>query len=157
MIYSNLHAQITARMTESSSPVDAPVALSSLSFKLRRLDLEDKRQVTSSYVFCPPNPATSSQKRKSPKNPAAGLAKQRQIYENKSYNLVNIKKIVRCIYSHHNRVVFHRGYPEAALGPPPHSPPVANHRNTEKETRQIHSLACSSAACSNTSTGGSDS
>ena len=141
MIYSNLHAQITARMTESSSPVDAPVALSSLSFKLRSLDLEDKRQVTSSYVFCPPNPATSSQKRKSPKNPAAGLAKQRQIYENKSYNLVNIKKIVRCIYSHHNRVVFHRGYPEAALGPPPHSPPVANHRNTEKETRQIHSLA----------------
>ena len=80
MIYSNLHAQITAQMTESSSPVDAPVALSSLSFKLRSLDLEDKRQVTSSYV-CPPNPATSSQKCKSPENPAAGLAKQKQNYE----------------------------------------------------------------------------
>ena len=42
--------------------------------------LEEKRQVTSSYV-CPPNPATSSQKCKSPENPAAGLTKQKQNYE----------------------------------------------------------------------------
>ena len=45
---------------------------------------EDKRQVTSSYVFCPPNPATSSQNGIEPfvpEIPAAGLAKQQQNYE----------------------------------------------------------------------------
>ena len=55
---------------------------------------EDKRQVTSSYVFCPPNPATSSQKWKSPENPDAGLAKRQLIYK----LIVKILKILIDIY-----------------------------------------------------------
>ena len=52
MIYSNLHARKTAQMTDTSSPVDVSVAVSSdWKSKLRSLNAEDKRQVTSSVCY----------------------------------------------------------------------------------------------------------